>query len=87
MPYIFTVTASNFAGTSSTANLLLGPDGNSVPTTNARIGVVTDGTSFSGGGFDGEGNAYFWQALGSSATLGWNGVSIRWGCWVKHLCF
>ena len=46
---------------------------------NAGIGIVTDGTPFSGGGFDGDGNAYSWQALGSSSTLRWNGVTFNLG--------
>ena len=75
----FTVTASNFAGTSPAAGLLLGPDGNAIPTANTGVGIVTDGTPFNGGGFDGNGNAYSWQALGSSPTLAWNGVTFDLG--------
>jgi len=43
---------------------------------NAGVGIVTDGTPFSGGGFDGQGNAYSWEAFGSSSTLRWNGVTF-----------
>ena len=43
------------------------------------IGIVTDGTPFTGGGFDGDGNAYSFQALGSSQTLPWNGVTFDLG--------
>ena len=75
----FTVKATNFAGTSPTAGLLLGPDGKPLPTTNSGIGIVSDGTSFVGGGFDGNGNAYSWEALGGAPTLGWNGVTFDLG--------
>ena len=75
----FTVTATNFAGTSPAAGLLLGPDGNPIPTANTGVGIVTDGTPFTGGGFDGNGYAYSWQALGSSPTLAWNGVTFDLG--------
>ena len=75
----FTVTATNFAGTSPAAGLLLGPDGNPIPTANTGVGIVTDGTPFSGGGFDGDGYAYSWEALGSSSTLPWNGVTFALG--------
>ena len=75
----FTVTASNFVGTSPAAGLLLGPDGNPIPTANTGVGIVTDGTPFTGGGFDGNGYAYSWQALGSSPTLAWNGVTFDLG--------
>jgi hypothetical protein len=75
----FTVTATNFAGTSPTAGLLLGPDGKPLPTTNSGIGIVSDGTPFVGGGFDGAGNAYSWEALGGAPTLGWNGVTFDLG--------
>jgi len=75
----FTVKATNFAGTSPTAGLLLGPDGKPLPTTNSGIGIVSDGTSFVGGGFDGNGYAYSWEALGGAPTLGWNGVTFDLG--------
>jgi hypothetical protein len=75
----FTVTATNFAGTSPTAELLLGPNGAPLPTTNSGVGIVTDGTPFVGGGFDGAGNAYSWEALGGAPTLGWNGVTFDLG--------
>jgi streptogramin lyase len=75
----FTVTASNFVGTSPAASLLLGLDGKPLPTTNSGVGIVTDGTPFAGGGFDGAGNAYSWEALGDAPTLGWNGVTFDLG--------
>jgi len=75
----FTVTATNFGGTSPVAALLLGPNGTPLSTTNTSFGIVTDGTPFSGGGFDGNGNAYSWEALGSSPTLAWNGVTFDLG--------
>ncbi|MFM7361408.1 MAG: fibronectin type III domain-containing protein [Cyanobium sp.] len=75
----FTVTATNFAGTSPTVVLRLGPDGKPLPTTNSGIGIVSDGTSFVGGGFDGNGYAYSWEALGGAPTLGWNGVTFDLG--------
>jgi len=37
-------------------------------------GIVRDGQSFSGDGFDGDGNAYSWEALGSSRIL--RGTSV-----------
>ncbi|HBB73837.1 MAG TPA: hypothetical protein DC048_05230, partial [Planctomycetaceae bacterium] len=37
-------------------------------------GIVRDGQSFSGTGFDGDGNAYSWEALGSSTIL--RGTSV-----------
>ena len=79
MPGRNSCAASNFAGTSPAAGLLLGPDGSTIPTTNTGVGIVTDGTPFTGGGFDGDGNAYSWQALGSSPTLAWNGVTFDLG--------
>ena len=75
----FTVTATNFAGTSPMAELLLGPNGAPLPTTNSGVGIVTDGTPFAGGGFDGNGYAYSWEALGGTPTLGWNGVTFDLG--------
>ena len=75
----FTVNATYFVGTSQAASLLVGPDGNLIDTINKGVGIVTDGTPFTGGGFDGDGNAYSWEALGSSPTLGWNGVTFDLG--------
>ena len=49
------------------------------PTPTVGVGIVTDGTPFTGGGFDGDGNAYSWEALGSSPTLAWNGVTFDLG--------
>jgi hypothetical protein len=45
-------------------------------TYNQSNGIVTDGTSFSGG-LDGDGNAYSANLLGS--TLAWNGVTFTFG--------
>ena len=75
----FTVTATNFVGTSQAASLLVGPDGHRIDTIHKGMGIVTDGTPFTGGGFDGYGNAYSWEALGSSGTLPWNGVNFQLG--------
>jgi streptogramin lyase len=75
----FTVMATNFAGTSPMAELLLGSNGAPLPTTNSGVGIVTDGTPFAGGGFDGNGYAYSWEALGGTPTLGWNGVTFDLG--------
>ena len=48
------------------------------------IGMATDGTPFFGGGFDSDGYAYSWDAMGNAAsggmrvgsTLAWNGVTF-----------
>ena len=75
----FTVTATNFVGTSLAGSLLIGAEGNPVDIGNKVVGIATDGTAFSGGGFDGNGYAYSWEALGSSPTLAWNGVNFQLG--------
>lgn len=75
----FTVTATTFVGTSPTGSLLIGADGNSLDIGDNVVGIATDGTAFSGGGFDGDGNAYSWEALGSSPTLAWNGLNFQLG--------
>lgn len=75
----FTVTAANFVGTSPAGSLLIGADGNPVEIGNKVVGIAADGMAFSGGGFDGDGYAYSWQALGSSSTLAWNGVNFQLG--------
>ncbi len=75
----FTVTAANFVGTSLAGSLLIGADGNPVDIGNKVVGIAADGTAFSGGGFDGDGYAYSWEALGSSSTLAWNGVNFQLG--------
>ena len=70
--YTFAVVANNASGggaASATATI----------SANAGVGIVTDGTPFTGGGFDGDGNAYSWEALGSSSTLPWNGVTFALG--------
>ncbi|MGB8852264.1 MAG: hypothetical protein WCC69_01705, partial [Pirellulales bacterium] len=42
-------------------------------------GISRDGQSFSGGGFDGDGNAYSWEALGSSKILRGTSVNFELG--------
>ena len=42
-------------------------------------GISRDGQSFSGGGFDGDGNAYSWEALGSSKILRGTSVTFKLG--------
>ena len=42
-------------------------------------GISRDGQSFSGGGFDGAGNAYSWEALGSSKILRGTSVNFKLG--------
>jgi hypothetical protein len=61
----FTVAATNFAGTSPVATLLVGQDGKPIDTTRLTIGITTDGTSVIGDGFDSVGHTYSWKALGS----------------------
>ena len=81
----FTVAAANFAGVSATVGLLIDAAGNTIPLQPyTASGVATDGTPFASGGFDGGGNAYSWEAMGSAAsggmrvgsTLAWNGVTF-----------
>ncbi len=66
-------------GTLTVMQPKLGQSATAMMTANAGVGIVTDGTPFSGGGFDGDGYAYSWQALGSSSTLAWNGVTFDLG--------
>jgi hypothetical protein len=68
-PVYFTVTATNFIGTSPVATLLLGQDGTPIDTTHLTTGITTDGTPVIGGGFDSVGNTYSWEALGSGAGV------------------
>ena len=42
-------------------------------------GIIRDGQSFSGDGFDGDGNAYSWEALGSSKILRGTSVNFNLG--------
>jgi hypothetical protein len=59
-------------GKGSTTSVAL----NSIATTG---GISRDGQSFSGGGFDGDGNAYSWEALGSSRILRGTSVNFELG--------
>jgi len=68
-PIYFTVAATNFAGTSPVATLLVGQDGQPIDTTHLTTGITTDGTPVIGGGFDTVGYTYSWQALGSGAGV------------------
>lgn len=81
----FTVTAANFAGVSATVSHQIDAAGNTIPPQPyTASGLAIDGTPFPGGGFDGYGNAYSWEAMGSAAsggmrvgsTLAWNGVTF-----------
>ena len=42
-------------------------------------GIVRDGQAFTGSGFDGDGNAYSWEALGSSKILPGTSVAFKLG--------
>jgi hypothetical protein len=81
----FTVTAANFAGAGATVSHQIDAAGNTIPPQPyTASGLAIDGTPFPGGGFDGDGNAYSWEAMGSAAsggmrvgsTLAWNGVTF-----------
>ena len=84
-PTYFTVTAANFAGVSATVGHFIDAAGNTIPQQSLGIGLATDGTPFAGGGLDGHGNAYSWEAMGNAAsggmrvgsTLAWNGVTFE----------
>jgi hypothetical protein len=84
-PTYFTVTAANFAGVSATVGHFIDAAGNTIPQQSLGIGLATDGTPFAGGGFDGHGNAYSWEAMGNAASggmrvgsaLAWNGVTFE----------
>jgi len=75
----FTVTASNFVAAGQAGDVLLAADGTRIDTSNLAMGISTDGTPFTGGGFDGKGNAYSWRALGSSSTLSSYGLTFTIG--------
>jgi hypothetical protein len=68
-PVYFTVAATNFAGTSPVATLLIGQDGKPIDTTHLTTGITTDGTWVIGDGFDTLGYTYSWEALGRSASV------------------
>jgi hypothetical protein len=70
-PTYFTVTATNFAGLSSSATHQVDAAGNPIPQQpHSGIGTTTDGVPATNGGFDGAGNTYSWTALGDSASGG-----------------
>jgi hypothetical protein len=70
-PTYFTVTATNFAGLSSSATHQVDAAGNTIPQQrHSGIGMTTDGVPATNGGFDGAGNTYSWTALGDSASGG-----------------
>jgi hypothetical protein len=70
-PTYFTVTATNFAGASSTATHQVDAAGNTIPQQpHTGVGITTDGAVATTGGFDGAGNTYSWTALGDSASGG-----------------
>ena len=73
----FTVVASNFVGTSPVASLWVSAAGSPIESSSLSMGIVTDGTPVTDGGFDGNGYAYSWEALGASPTLAWNGVTFN----------
>jgi hypothetical protein len=76
-PTYFTVTAANFAGVSATVGHFIDAAGNTIPQQSYGIGLATDGTPFAGGGFDGHGNAYSWEAMGNAASGGTNQTTNR----------
>ena len=77
----FTVKATNFAGMSEAATYQIDASGNAFSTENSSIGVTTDGTPLpSGGGFDGQGNTFSWQAMADAASGGERvGTALHWG--------
>jgi hypothetical protein len=78
-PVSFTVAANNFAGTSPVATLLMGQDGKPIDTTHLTTGITTDGTWVLGGGFDGVGNTYSWEALGSGVGVSNGKATFKFG--------
>ncbi|NBS33688.1 MAG: hypothetical protein EBS83_13025, partial [Planctomycetia bacterium] len=70
-PTYFTVTATNFAGVSSSATHQVDAAGNTISQQrHTGVGITTDGVPATTGGFDGAGNTYPWTALGDSASGG-----------------
>jgi hypothetical protein len=78
-PVSFTVAANNFVGTSPVATLLMGQDGKPIDTTHLTTGITTDGTWVLGGGFDGVGNTYSWEALGSGVGVSNGKATFKFG--------
>jgi hypothetical protein len=78
-PVSFTVAANNFAGASPVATLLMGQDGKPIDTTHLTTGITTDGTWVLGGGFDGVGNTYSWEALGSGVGVSNGKATFKFG--------
>jgi hypothetical protein len=68
-------------GRGQTASLLLqaGPTFTPKATDGLGFGIVTDGTPFSGGGFDGNGNAYSSQALNGANIGSFYGTNFQFG--------
>ena len=78
LPIYFTITATNFYGTSHAASLFIDSSGNTIPEENLAIGFSTDNTPVPSisyidgggpGGIDDSGNTYSWEAMGD-ADLG-----------------
>ena len=70
-PTYFTVTATNLAGISTVARYQIDAAGNAIPlNADTAVGISTDGTGTTGGGFDGLGNTYSWEALGNASSGG-----------------
>jgi hypothetical protein len=78
-PVYFTVAATNFAGTSPVATLLIGQDGKTIDTTHLTTGITTDGTWVIGDGFDTLGQTYSWEALGSGKPIPFGNVRFDLG--------
>jgi streptogramin lyase len=87
-PTYFTVKATNFAGLSQAASFQIDTSGNAFSTENMSVGFTTDGTPLTyGGGFDGQGNTFSWDAMADAAAggtrvgtdLSWAGVTFDLG--------
>ena len=77
----FTVQPKTHQGTGQVASLLVGagPDFSPYTTDGLGVGIVQDGTPFTGGGFDGNGNAYSAQAMNASPMSPFWGTTFRMG--------